>query len=100
MRRQAVRLVALTAAACGLGVTQAQDAASLGRAGQSHLALGDYNAALDELTRALELGSEDLHPEELAALLNDLGGVHMALGGPLAAPAAFADPQRLRPRSP
>jgi CHAT domain-containing protein len=70
----------------------------LGLQGQSHLALGDYRAALDDLTRALELGAA-LEQAQQAALLNDLGNAYMAIDEPLNGLAAFADARRLAPPS-
>lgn len=99
-RRRASSLVTCTAIALGscFGAALAQDAVSIGRSGQSHLALGDYNAARDELSRALEVGKNELTPAQSAALLNDLGAAYMALDEPSNGLAAFTDARRLVPQ--
>ncbi|HEU4618088.1 MAG TPA: CHAT domain-containing protein [Gammaproteobacteria bacterium] len=73
----------------------AETVAIEGRLSRVYAALGDYEAALESLTRGIDAAAQGGLPETAAPLLNDLGGVYMALDEPLKGIAAFADAARL-----
>ena len=77
---------------------QAEDAAALVaiyvRQGQVLSSLGQYRDALRSLSAGMEL-APDAPAEQVAALLNELGGAYMATGEPLSGLAAFADSYRM-----
>lgn len=66
------------------------------RIGQLQLALGHNAAALEALSRGLELAAPPQN-EGTAGLLNDLGRAYVDADRPLEALAAFADSARLAP---
>lgn len=78
----------------------AETVAIEGRLGKVYAALGDYQRALDSLVRGSEAAAQAGVPETAASLLNDLGGVYMALDEPQQGLAAFADAARLAGSSP
>jgi len=67
------------------------------RVGQLQLSLGNNTAALEALSRGLELTRAPEHEDSAAGLLNDLGRAYIDADRPLEALAAFADSARLAP---
>jgi CHAT domain-containing protein len=67
------------------------------RVGQLQLSLGHNTAALDALSRGLDLATAPEHEDSAAGLLNDLGRAYIDADRPLDALAAFADGARLAP---
>jgi CHAT domain-containing protein len=96
LRLSRLAYVGLTLATA-LAPAHAEDAAALGRRGQTHLERGEDTAAVDDLTLALAQGDE-LTAEQTAVLLNDLGNALMGIEEPLRGLAAFVDARRLAPR--